>query len=75
MILYHKVAAKCRSFRHFREKMAWLSDKGLYVNTLWLKVMRTYFSLSWFEPVIMLQFFVLYFVNCNKSELVQNFQL
>jgi hypothetical protein len=41
MILYHKVAAKCRSLNCIEEKMARLSGEHLCVDALWFKVMRT----------------------------------
>ncbi len=71
-ILYNKATAKAM----LKEKMsARLSGECCTVDALWFKVMRTLVSPMEIEPVKMLSFFVLYFVRCNKSELVLNFQL
>jgi hypothetical protein len=40
------VAAKRQSLCHAKEKTACLSSKGLYVDALWFKVMRTPVSLE-----------------------------
>jgi hypothetical protein len=46
-----------------------------YINALWFKVRELPFLLYQFELENVAVSFVLYFVVCNKSELVKNSQL